>query len=44
MEKLMIELKTTFVFATHDDKVIQYLYRKISLDDGKVVKDEAIKK
>ena len=40
MEKLNKELKTTFIFATHDDKVIQYLQRKISLEDGKVVKDE----
>lgn len=40
MVKLNEELKTTFIFATHDDKVIQYLGRKISLEDGKVVKDE----
>ena len=40
MEKLNKELKTTFIFATHDDKVIKYLKRKISLEDGKVVKDE----
>ncbi len=44
MEKLNQELKTTFIFATHDEKVIQYLRRKISLDDGKVVNDEQIKK
>lgn len=43
MEKLNKELKTTFIFATHDDKVIQYLHRKISLSDGKVVKDEIVK-
>lgn len=42
MERLNAELKTTFIFATHDDKVIQYLHRKIYLEDGKVVKDEAI--
>jgi len=36
-------LKTTFVFATHDDKVISYLHRKITLEDGKVAKDEIIK-
>ncbi|MBN2600731.1 MAG: ABC transporter ATP-binding protein [Candidatus Marinimicrobia bacterium] len=42
MEKLNQELKTTFIFATHDDKVIQYLHRKISLDDGRVVNDEQI--
>lgn len=44
MEKLNSELKTTFIFATHDEKVIQYLHRKISLDDGKVVADEQISK
>jgi putative ABC transport system ATP-binding protein len=43
MLKLNEELKTTFIFATHDDKVIQYLKRKISLEDGKVVQDESIK-
>jgi putative ABC transport system ATP-binding protein len=40
MEKLNTELKTTFIFATHDDKVIRYLKRKITLEDGKVVRDE----
>ena len=44
MEKLNAELKTTFIFSTHDEKVIQYLHRKIYLADGKVVKDEIIKK
>ncbi len=42
MESLNIDLGTTFIFATHDDKVIQYLRRKISLEDGKVVADEMI--
>ncbi|NOZ47435.1 MAG: ABC transporter ATP-binding protein [Chlorobi bacterium] len=42
MEKLNDELKTTFIFATHDDKVIKYLKRKIRLEDGKVVSDEII--
>ncbi|HAH23840.1 MAG TPA: lipoprotein-releasing system ATP-binding protein LolD [Prolixibacteraceae bacterium] len=40
MEKLNKELKTTFIFATHDEKVIGYLHRIIRLDDGKVVGDE----
>lgn len=44
MENLNKELKTTFIFATHDEKVIQYLKRKISLEDGKVVADEQITK
>ena len=44
MENLNKELQTTFVFATHDDKVIGYLRRIIRLEDGKVVSDENIKK
>ncbi len=40
MENLNRELHTTFIFSTHDEKVIQYLKRKITLFDGKVVKDE----
>lgn len=44
MDKLNQELKTTFVFATHDEKVIGYLRRIIQLEDGKVVSDEHIKK
>ncbi|MFC1771394.1 ABC transporter ATP-binding protein [Candidatus Margulisiibacteriota bacterium] len=40
MLNLNKELKTTFLFATHDEKVIRYLKRKISLVDGKVVSDE----
>lgn len=42
MVKLNEELKTTFLFATHDDKVIRYLKRIISLADGKLVRDEYI--
>jgi putative ABC transport system ATP-binding protein len=41
MEGLNRELGTTFVFATHDEKVIGYLRRKIALVDGKVARDEA---
>jgi putative ABC transport system ATP-binding protein len=44
MEKLNKELETTFIFATHDEKVISYLRRKITLIDGKVSRDEAIKR
>ncbi len=42
MENLNKELGTTFLFSTHDEKVIQYLRRKITLMDGKVFKDEII--
>jgi len=44
MEKLNRELHTTFIFATHDDKVIGYVRRKIFLFDGKVARDEKIEK
>lgn len=40
MLKLNEELKTSFIFATHDEKVIGYLKRIIRLEDGKVVGDE----
>ena len=44
MEKLNKDLQTTFVFATHDEKVIGYLRRIIRLEDGAVVSDENVKK
>jgi len=40
MVKLNEELKSTFLFATHDEKVINYLRRKITLIDGRVASDE----
>jgi putative ABC transport system ATP-binding protein len=43
MVNLNRELNTTFIFATHDEKVMQYLRRIISLEDGRVIKDEIIK-
>jgi len=42
MVKLNQAFKTTFIFASHDEKVIGYLDRKITLNDGKVVSDELI--
>lgn len=42
MELLNRQLHTTFIFATHDDKVINYLRRKIFLLDGQVVQDQTI--
>ncbi len=41
MERLNRDLGTTFIFATHDPKVMQYLRRKITLVDGRVASDEA---
>jgi putative ABC transport system ATP-binding protein len=43
MEDINRELRSTFIFATHDEKVIGHLRRKIVLVDGKVAKDEVIK-
>lgn len=40
MVKLNEELETTFIFASHDHKVIQYLRRQIVLEDGRVSEDE----
>jgi putative ABC transport system ATP-binding protein len=42
MLRLNEELKTSFLFATHDEKVIGYLKRIIRLQDGKVVEDTRI--
>jgi putative ABC transport system ATP-binding protein len=42
MERLNKDLGTTFIFATHDEKVIGYLRRKITLFDGAVAKDERL--
>ena len=40
MARLNAELGTTFIFATHDAKVMQYLRRTISLVDGRVDADQ----
>ncbi len=42
MVKLNEELDTTFIFATHDEKVMKYLKRKITLNDGYIQRDENI--
>ncbi len=42
MQKLNQELGTTFIFATHDEKVISYLRRKVYLLDGKVDRDDFV--
>jgi len=41
MVALNRDLGTTFIFATHDEKVIRYLRRKITLVDGRVASDVA---
>ena len=42
MVELNEKLGTTFLFSTHDAKVIKYLRRKITLVDGKIALDEVI--
>lgn len=40
MKNINSELKTSFIFATHDEKVIKYMRRVIRLIDGEVVSDD----
>ncbi len=42
MVNLNRELDTSFIFATHDEKVIRYLRRIITLEDGKVADDRIV--
>lgn len=42
MENLNEDLETSFIFATHDEKVIRYLRRIITLEDGKVADDRVM--
>jgi len=40
MEKLNQEENITFIFSTHDQRVVKRAKRTITLEDGKVIKDE----
>jgi len=40
MEKLNHEEKITFIFSTHDPRVVKMAHRVITLEDGSVVSDE----
>jgi putative ABC transport system ATP-binding protein len=42
MVRLNKELETSFIFATHDEKIMAYLRRIIHLEDGQIVQDEKI--
>tara|TARA_B100001094_G_scaffold295985_1_gene317831 strand:+ start:436 stop:1143 length:708 start_codon:yes stop_codon:yes gene_type:complete len=42
LTKLNEELDTSFVFATHDEKIMGYLKRIIRLEDGNIVDDKKI--
>ncbi|PID67528.1 MAG: macrolide ABC transporter ATP-binding protein [Flavobacteriia bacterium] len=43
MEKLNQEEGMTFVFSTHDQRVIDRAHRVVTLEDGKIIKDERVK-
>jgi putative ABC transport system ATP-binding protein len=40
MEKLNHEEKITFIFSTHDSRVVKMAHRVVTLEDGKVVSDD----
>ena len=40
MEKLNHEEKITFIFSTHDQRVVKKAHRIITVEDGKVISDE----
>lgn len=40
MEKLNHEEKITFIFSTHDSRVVKMAHRVITLEDGRVVTDD----
>jgi putative ABC transport system ATP-binding protein len=40
MEKLNHEEKITFIFSTHDPRVVKMAHRVITLEDGSVISDE----
>ena len=42
MKKLNTNYNTSFIFATHDEKIMGYLQRMIHIEDGKIFKDEKI--
>ena len=42
MKKLNKDYDTSFIFATHDEKIMGYLNRIIHIEDGKVFKDEYV--
>ena len=42
VKKLNEETGVTFVFATHDPRVIKYAKRVVTLQDGKIIKDETV--
>jgi len=44
MKKIQKEHNTTFIFATHDEKIVSNVDRVITLVDGNIIKDERVSK
>ena len=42
LSNLNQEMSTSFIFATHDEKIMTYLRRIIHLDDGQIIEDKKI--
>jgi putative ABC transport system ATP-binding protein len=42
MERLNRELGTTFLLSSHDARVVAHAKRIVTLQDGRVVNDEAV--
>ena len=42
MKKIQKEHNTTFIFATHDEKIVSSVDRIITLVDGNIIKDEKV--
>ncbi len=44
MQKMNVEIGTTFVFTTHDPRMEKHAHRRLTLEDGKIINDEQVKK
>lgn len=42
MKKIQKEHNTTFIFATHDEKIVSNVNRVITLVDGNIIKDQRV--
>ncbi len=44
MQKMNVEIGTTFVFTTHDPRMEKHAHRRLTLEDGKIINDERVRK
>ncbi len=40
MKKINVERKTTFIFSTHDQRLLSRVHRRIQLQDGRIIADD----